>query len=60
MFHISPLIIDFTNPVGVVEDLLRIQNELTDLKDDYSVVADERNRFLDKYNELRRYISSIN
>ncbi|XP_063679300.1 myosin-9-like isoform X10 [Bolinopsis microptera] len=38
---------------GVVEDLLRIQNELTDLKDEYGVVADERNRFLDKYNELR-------
>jgi archaellum component FlaC len=37
----------------VVEDLLRIQNELTDLKDEYGVVADERNRFLDKYNELK-------
>ena len=38
---------------GVVEDLLRVQNELTDLKDDYGVVADERNRFLDKYSELQ-------
>ena len=54
----SNLFVHFNSPiclVGVVEDLLRIQNELTDLKDEYSVIADERNRFLEKYNELRRY-----